>query len=428
MAVVGDRVGRMSASGELTIRPEDLPTFEFLVPHEELRARVAALQARLAAADIDLAIINVNADLGYFVGSILDGWALIPASGEPKVLARRAAPRVQAETCWPVERMVAVKQLVAELGAMGVARGRIALALDVVPAADYLKLVRGLPDAELVDVTHHVRSVRAIKSRWELDNMRRAAEQVKEAMFTVAYQVVPGHTELDAERLAEGCLRGAGHQGLVRMRRFGAEMFFGQVVAGVNAALPAALDAPLGGSGLYPPAGKGPSLQELRAGDLLVVDLMGCHNGYLSDCTRVVAVGGLDAVDEDLLEAQAWCVQVLEQIEQVARPGIAPSELYALALELAADAGRSEHFMGFAPDQARFIGHGIGLEVDEYPFLARGFDDPLEPGMVFACEPKLVFPGRAAVGIEDAYVVTADGVEPLPAQPREILIGQNVLR
>src|SRR5690606_15311215 len=104
------------------------------------------------------------------------------ASGEPRVLARRAAARVQAETCWHVERMVAVKQLVAELEAMGVARGRLALALDVVPAADYLKLVRGLPDAEFVDVTHHVRSVRSIKSAWELDNMRRAAEQVQEAM------------------------------------------------------------------------------------------------------------------------------------------------------------------------------------------------------------------------------------------------------
>src|SRR5690606_27880496 len=125
------------------------------------------------------------------------------------------------------------------------------------------------------------------------------------------------------------------HQGIVRMRRFGGEMFYGQVCAGANAALPAALDAPLGGSGQYPPAGKGPSRRELVAGDLLVLDLMGCHNGYLSDCTRVVAVGGIDAIDQDLLEAQAWCVGVLEQVAGAARPGVAPSALYELALELA---------------------------------------------------------------------------------------------
>lgn len=403
-------------------RPEDLATHEFLVPHAELRDRVRRLQVRLVAADIDLAIVQANADLGYMVGSILDGWALVPASGEPIVLARRAAERFQAETCWEVRRSVSVKQLVAQLEAMGVTRGRIALALDVVPAIDYLKLAERLPDAEFVDLTHELRSVRAIKSAWELEQQHRAAHQVIEAMETIAYQVVPGHTELDAERLAEGCLRGSGHQGMIRMRRFGGEMFFGQVVAGANAALPAALDAPLGGSGLYPPVGKGPSLRPLVAGDLLVVDLMGAHNGYLSDCTRVVAVGGIEAIDDDLLEAQAWCVGVLEQIEAMAKPGVAPSALYQLALDLAADAGHAERFMGYAPDQARFVGHGIGVEVDEYPFLARGFDEPLVPGMVFACEPKLVFPGRAAVGIEDAFVVTEDGVVPLPALPRDVLV------
>ncbi len=411
-----------SAPTEQQIRPDDLATRDFLVPHDELRRRAAALQARLAAAGIDLAIAQSNADVGYVAGSILDGWVLVPASGEVRVLARRAAARVQAETCWQVDRMVAVKQLVAELGAMGLDRGRIAIALDVVPTADYLKLAGALPGAEFVDLTHHLRSVRAVKSEWELDHCRRAAEQVKEAMHTVAYQVVPGHTELDAQRLAEGCLRGAGHQGVMRMRRFGGEMFFGQVCAGANAALPAALDAPLGGAGLYPSAGKGASLQQLRAGDLLVLDLMGCHNGYLSDCTRVIAVGGIEAVPEDLLAAQAWCVSVLEHVSDAAQPGVAPSALYALALELAEDAGHAANFMGVAPDQARFVGHGIGLEVDEYPFLARGFDDPLEPGMVFALEPKLVFPGRAAVGIEDAFIVTESGVEALPAMPRDVLV------
>jgi Xaa-Pro aminopeptidase len=410
-----------TATPEQQIRPEDLPTHDFLVPHEELRRRATALQARLVAADIDLAIVQSNAVVGYVAGAHLDGWVLVPASGEPRVLARRATARVQAETCWQVERMVAVKQLVAELHALGVDRGRLALALDVVPAADYLKLAAALPGAELVDLTHHLRSVRAIKSPWELDNQRRAAEQVIEAMQTVAHTVVPGHSEMDAQRLAEGCLRAAGHQGVMRMRRFGGEMFYGQVCAGANAALPAALDAPLGGTGQYPPAGKGPSRRELRAGDLLVVDLMGCYNGYLSDCTRVVAIGGLDAIDDDLLAAQAWCVETLATVAEAARPGVAPSALYQLALELAEQSGHAANFMGFAPDQARFVGHGIGMEVDEYPFLARGFDEPLQPGMVFALEPKLVFPGRAAVGIEDAFIVTEDGVEPLPAVARDVL-------
>ncbi|MCZ4495995.1 MAG: prolidase family protein, partial [Thermoleophilia bacterium] len=293
--------------------------------------------------------------------------------------------------------------------------------LDVLPAAQFLKLAAAVPSAELVALTPHIRSVRAIKSAWELDNMRVAAEQVRDAMVTVARQVVPGHTELDGLRLAEGCMRADGHQGIVRMRRFGGEGGFGTVVAGANAALPGPLDAPLGGSGLYPSVGRGASTRELVAGDLLVLDLMGAANGYLSDCTRVVAVGGIGAIDEDLLAAQEWCVGVLEQVAAHAKPGVAPSALYQLALDLAADAGHADRFMGVAPDQARFVGHGIGMEVDEYPFLTHGFDTPLEAGMVFALEPKLVYPGRAAVGIEDSFVVVENGVMALPALPRDVI-------
>lgn len=414
-----------TAFAEQQIDPSDLATYDHLVPHEELRRRVAALQARLAAADIDLAVVNAPSDRYWLTGSVLDGWMLVPASGTPVIVARRAVGRIAAETCWEVERGVSNKHLVAAIDRFGASHGRIAVALDVIPAADYLKLAGALDGATIVDLTHHIRASRAVKSAWELERCHIAAHQVRDAMQTVLHQVVPGHTELDAQRLAEGCLRGSGHQGVMRMRRFGGEMFFGQVCAGANAALPAALDAPLGGSGLYPSVGKGASLRELRSGDLLVLDLMGAYEGYLSDCTRVIAVGGLDDVPADLLEAQAWCVDVLESVAAMAKPGVAPSALYAHALERAQDAGYADRFMGVAPDQARFVGHGIGLEVDEYPFLARGFDDPLEPGMIFALEPKLVFPARAAVGIEDSFVVTESGVEPLPALGRDVLVGQR---
>jgi Xaa-Pro dipeptidase len=407
------------------LQPQDLATHRYLVPHDELRRRAAALQLRLAAADIDAALVHVNADLGYVTGAILDGWCIVPATGEPRILARRAAERIAAETCWEARRAPRPAVVAAELQQLGAARGRIAVALDVLPAAQYLKLVDALPHATFVDLTHELRSVRAIKSTWELDLHRRAAEQVRDAMITVARQVAPGHTELDAQRLAEGCLRSSGHQGLIRMRRAGGEIFFGEALAGANAALPGFLDAPLGGSGLYPSLGIGSSTRELVDGDLLVLDFMGCDNGYLSDCTRVVAVGDIEAIDHDLIVAQHWCTALLGELEAAVRPGVRPSDIYALALERAADAGYAGQFMGAAPDQARFVGHGIGLEVDEYPFFARGFDARLEPGMVFALEPKLVFAGRAAVGIEDSFVVTDDGVTALPALPRQILVGEG---
>lgn len=399
-----------------------LPTARWLVPAVELERRVRALQRRLRAADIDLAIVGQNADLGYFSGSILAGWMLVPADGEPVLVVRRALDRVVAETSWTdVRPGVASKHVAAAIDGLGAGRGRVATALDCTPAAEYLKLCELLPGAEIVDVTHHVRSVRAVKSPWELDHHRAAARQVVAAMRSIAAVVRPGWREVDVARHVEDVLRGAGHQGQMRMRRFGGEMFYGQVCAGVNAALPAALDAPLGGAGLYPTCGKGASTDELREGDLLVVDLMGCCNGYLSDCTRVIAIGGTDAVPADLLAAQAWCTELLEELAGLVRPGVRPCDLYAHALARAGEDGHADRFMGARPDQARFVGHGIGLEVDEYPFLATGFDDPLEQGMVVAIEPKLVFARRAAVGIEDAFVVTDRGSDPLPALPRGVI-------
>ena len=70
---------------------------------------------------------------------------------------------------------------------------------------------------------------------------------------------------------------------------------------------------------------------------------------------------------------------------------------------------------------ASFVGHGIGLEIDELPLLARGWEHPLEAGMVFALEPKFVFPGEGAVGIENSYLVTESGAERLTTAPEELV-------
>ena len=73
----------------------------------------------------------------------------------------------------------------------------------------------------------------------------------------------------------------------------------------------------------------------------------------------------------------------------------------------------ADFFMGHGEGQVRFIGHGIGLEIDEFPVIAPNFEGELAQGMVIAFEPKFVFPGKGVVGMEDDYVVTSSGVERL---------------
>jgi Xaa-Pro aminopeptidase len=76
--------------------------------------------------------------------------------------------------------------------------------------------------------------------------------------------------------------------------------------------------------------------------------------------------------------------------------------------------------MGVGPDRVHFVGHGIGTEVDEYPFLARRQELELEEGMTIALEPKVVFPDKGVVGIENTHVVTPDGLEQLTLQNEDI--------
>ena len=164
--------------------------------------------------------------------------------------------------------------------------------------------------------------------------------------------------------------------------------------------------------------GKGPDGHVLRDGDPVIADLVGGHEGYLADQTRTFAVGELAP---DLRRAYDVCVEILRATEAALRPGAIPSELHAHSEDVAGEAGLAEHFMGHGPQRVRFLGHGVGLEIDELPILAPGFDEPIEQGNVIAVEPKMVFPGRGAVGIENMYAVTADGFETITTANEELI-------
>ncbi len=146
------------------------------------------------------------------------------------------------------------------------------------------------------------------------------------------------------------------------------------------------------------------------AGEPVVFDYTAGLDGYICDQTRTLVIGVLP---DRLRRAHDAAVEILRDVQAAIRPGATPQDLYRLALDRARRLGYAEWFMGSGPLRARYVGHGVGLELDEWPVLADGFTDPLEPGQVFCVEPKMVFPGEGAVGIEDEFVVTPDGADRL---------------
>ena len=148
-----------------------------------------------------------------------------------------------------------------------------------------------------------------------------------------------------------------------------------------------------------------------------MVDLGGNFNGYMNDMSRVFSLGKLP---EEAYTAHQVCLDIQEKIASIARPGIACEVLYDTAVEVVKAAGFADKFMGTG-QQAKFIGHGIGLEINEAPVLAPRIKQQLELGMVFALEPKIVIPGVGPVGIENSWVVTNEGIEKLTNCNEEII-------
>ena len=371
----------------------------------EIERRLTAFQQALRAAAIDCALLIEASDLVYLTGVMADAHLLVPADGDPILLVRRSLERVQAdsplEDVRPFRSLKELPPLLTDLGAR-----RIGLELDVLPAARYLRYRDLLPDAELVDVSDVLAGVRAVKSTWELTMIGKAAEQVAAAFAAAPALVVEQPTDRAIQIELEHLMRRAGHQGPLRFRGLNGQMFYGAVLAGPDGAIAPWADTPLGGPGPSAAVGKGPGGWEIRDGDAVTVDLVGGWEGYLADATRTFFRG---TPNPQLAEALAVCEAILAALEELMVPGTPAEQLYLRGLELATEAGFGDHWMGPGPGRVRFVGHGVGLEINERPFLAQGFSDPLAFGNVIAVEPKLVFPGLGAVGVENTYAVDRDG-------------------
>jgi Xaa-Pro aminopeptidase len=387
-------------------------------PADELERRARSLQRYLQAQDLDGALILQNSDLFYFAGTIQQAHLYLPAQGAPLLMARKDYERARRESALgQVVPFSTPRQIPSLLGDHGLPLPkRLGMELDVLPTNLYLQYRKRFDGVEIVDVAHGIRLLRAVKSAYELGLMRRAAglaDQVAAQVPTILASA-QGRTEIEVAGEVEAFARSLGHQGFVRMRLWGSELFYGHFMAGPAAAEPSYLASPTGGAAVSPAVAQGPSFTPIAPNQPILVDYVFAHQGYLADHTRIFSIGELPA---DLSKAQADMVAIQNEVKVMALPGTTAGAVYAKAVELAERAGYGDHFMGVGKARIRFVGHGVGLELDEYPFLAKGQEMILAENMVVALEPKVIFPGKGVVGIENTHVVTARGLEPLTQYP-----------
>jgi Xaa-Pro dipeptidase len=392
----------------------------FFTPKRELDNRIEQLQQQLLQEGIDGALILQNTDLFYFSGTIQQSHLYIPAQGPPLLMVRKNLQRARAES--PLASILPLKS---PKQLMDLIRDSdlkpptvVGMELDVLPTQLYFSYKRLFPGVDIRDIALPIRMIRAVKSAYELKLIRQAANFSDQVAETMPHLLRPGITEIELAGMIEAQARRLGHQGIVRMRLWGAEMFYGHLMSGPAAAVPSYLASPTGGASVSAAVAQGPSFRKIKRNEPILLDYVFACNGYISDHTRIFAIGRLP---QDLLDGHAHMLDLQERIKTMATPGTATGDLYAAAVEMAAEKGVGAHFMGAGADRIRFIGHGVGLELDEFPFLAKGQATELKPGMVIALEPKLIFPGKGVVGIENTHLVTQNGLEQLTHAEQQIV-------
>ena len=379
-------------------------------PREEIYRRIEKLKKELYKKNIQGAIIIQKADLFYFSGTCQNAHLFIPAEGEPVLMVKKSLERAQKESAlYNIEELKSLKDMAEKIISIIGEERKIGFEMDVLPANNYLNYKKLFYAVEIVDISLIIRKVRMIKSEYETDRLKETADLNYKIFSSVSDFLKEGMTEVELASELEAIYRRNGHQGTIRMRGFNQEIHYGHLMSGWNLSYPSFFDGPTGGTGLNPSYPQSAGFKKINKNEPVMVDYVGVYQGYMVDQARIFSIGPLS---DRLMKAYDVAIQIKNKIIEKTRPGVNGKDLYSMAFNIAEDAGLSEHFMGYK-DRITFIGHGVGIELDELPIIAKNFDFILEKGMVFALEPKFIFGDEGAVGIEDTFVITEERLEPI---------------
>ncbi|QGY44642.1 M24 family metallopeptidase [Maribellus comscasis] len=378
------------------------------VPASELELRMNKFRRVMNEQHPDwkMAVIFSKINLLYFAGSMPEGMLIIEREKDATLWVRRGYERAVEESGFPVIKPMNSYRVAAQ--EYPKISKEIYLETEYVPLAMFLRFQKHFPFLSYKSLDFQIAQIRAVKSVWELNYIEKAAaihrvvleERVPELLYE-------GITEAEFAAEMFPVMVKEGHQGAVRFGMHDTEMALGQLGFGESSLYPTNFDGPGGNMGVNPalPSFGNPN-KKLKKGDLVFVDVAVAVNGYHSDKTMTYMFGKRLSAEVQAFHKQ--CVDVQHQVAEILKPGNIPEDIYETVLS-----GLSpeflKNFMGYGSRQVKFLGHGIGLTIDEYPVLAIGFKAPLEENMVFAVEPKKGIEGVGMVGIENTFIVTPNG-------------------
>lgn len=379
-----------------------------LLPEDESDRRLDRLRHSMAALGIHAGLVSGNASKFYLTGRVFVGWILVTADAVTYYVRR------------PVElegdRIVYVRKP-EEIDFSCLGTGCLGLELETMSysSVERLEVASGIKNPG--NLSSALRSARSVKTETEIAQIARSGEIQEDVYRRIPGLYRAGMSDIELQIEIEQLSRMSGCLGQFRIAGDSMELFMGNVLAGDNADTPTPYDFAMGGAGADPSLPVGADGTVITGGMTVMVDVNGNYTGYMTDMTRVYKVGNIAPLAE---KAHRCSIDILRMLEKQGIPGAKASDMHAAAEKIVNDYGLHTYFMGHR-QHAAFIGHGVGIEINEAPVIAPRSRDVLEAGNVIALEPKFVIPGTGAVGVENTYVVTSDGLKCLTNAPEEII-------
>lgn len=354
------------------------------------KARLSALQDRIAEWEVDGLLVTNDRDIRYLTGfSGEDSWALVGADARKVIILSDSRFEEEIPLVAPGVRTIIRNKttLPEEFGKLFKRRklGKVAIQQSYVTLGQKKAIAKEVKASSLKAVDDGLLKQRAVKTADETKLIRKAVNIQQEAFGRTCRYIRPGMTEGEIAGFLE-----------MQMRALGADGpgFATIVGADANASKPH-----------YTP-GKA----KVKKGGIILIDWGACYQGYRSDMTRVVALGRwprkIKEIYRIVLEAQLAAIDLIA-------PGVELKKVDDAARKLIKDAGYGKRFR-------HGLGHGIGLNIHESPGLHPKAKGELEPGQVVTVEPGVYLPGVGGVRIEDDVEVTDKGHRVLCDLPKDL--------
>lgn len=380
----------------------------------ELELKWRRIQQAMRQEEADGCLLTMNMNLYYVSGQVFNGYFYLPAEGRPYWFVKRLTVP-ETNQVHVIRKPEQMPELFRDLN-LAMPR-KLLLEEDELSYNECIRLQHVFRAEATGNASALIRHIRMIKTPWEIEQMRISARRHEAVYREIPACYRPGMRDVELQIKIEKRMRMHGSLGYFRAFGSNMDIFMGSLLAGENAGEPSPFDFALGGKGIHASGPLGANGTLLREGTTVMADMSGNYTAYQTDMTRVFSIGKLP---DRAYRVHRVALEIQARMERTAKPGVPCAELYRDALAMAGQEGLEDCFMG-TRFQAKFVGHGVGLEINELPVLTTRSKDILQPGMTFAFEPKFVLAGIGAVGIENTFLVTDSGVEKMT------LLDENII-